>query len=129
MQFMIECIKELSSGKKHPIRKDIELLAAFLRSYEALDSHKVVLDTLWRERSTVYLPNFYIKLAKPCTQACTIFSLPNYRRNWLVWNKRFEFKQAIRVLKTRGPPMALETRIAWKSALLTKIIYRRTLLV
>ena len=38
-------------------------------------------------------------------------------------NKRFEFK------KTRGLPTVLETRIAWKSALLTKIIFQRTLLV
>ena len=38
-------------------------------------------------------------------------------------NKRFEFK------KTRGPPTALETQIAWKSSLLTKIILRITLLV
>ena len=38
-------------------------------------------------------------------------------------NKRFEFKKLV------GPPTALETRIAWKSSLLTKIILRRTLLV
>ena len=38
-------------------------------------------------------------------------------------NKRFEFKKLV------GRPMALETQIAWKSLLLTKIILRRTLLV
>ena len=49
----------------------------------------------------------------PCVYLTYIFSC----------NKRFEFK------KTRGPPTALETQIAWKSSLLTKIILRSTLLV